>query len=134
MAKPCAVIGIGQTKYKSKRIDVSLEGLVREAALRALADATIQPETIESASAVFVVAASFWRSRFKYGQRALRFVLIEAGHAMQNMVLAATSLGLTHRPIGGFYDDEVADVIGLDGVNEAPLYILPVGRPIGRTP
>ncbi len=38
MAKPCAVIGIGQTKYKSKRIDVSLEGLVREAALRALAD------------------------------------------------------------------------------------------------
>ena len=53
---------------------------------------------------------------------------------MQNMVLAATSLGLTHRPIGGFYDDEVADVIGLDGVNEAPLYILPVGRPIGRTP
>ena len=29
MAKPCAVIGIGQTKYKSKRVDVSLEGLVR---------------------------------------------------------------------------------------------------------
>ena len=28
MAKPCAVIGIGQTKYKSKRIDVSLEGRI----------------------------------------------------------------------------------------------------------
>ena len=35
----CAVIGIGQTKHASKRLDVSIAGLVREAALRALADA-----------------------------------------------------------------------------------------------
>jgi len=35
----CAVIGIGQTKHASKRDDVSLAGLVREAALRALEDA-----------------------------------------------------------------------------------------------
>jgi SagB-type dehydrogenase family enzyme len=101
-------------------------------AMRSLADATIQPETIETASAVFVIAGSFWRSRFKYGQRALRFVCIEAGHVMQNLLLTATMLELTHRPIGGFYDDEVADVLGLDGVNEAPLYMMPVGRPAVR--
>ena len=41
MAVPCAVIGIGQTKYKSRRPDVSLEGLVREAVLRALEDAEL---------------------------------------------------------------------------------------------
>ncbi|HEV8299089.1 MAG TPA: thiolase domain-containing protein [Acidimicrobiales bacterium] len=39
MARPCAVVGIGQTKYKRQRADLSLEGLVREAALRALEDA-----------------------------------------------------------------------------------------------
>jgi acetyl-CoA C-acetyltransferase len=38
MARPCAVVGIGQTKY-SKRLDVTLDGLVRIAALRALDDA-----------------------------------------------------------------------------------------------
>ncbi|MEX2032453.1 MAG: thiolase domain-containing protein, partial [Dehalococcoidia bacterium] len=38
-AQPCAVIGIGQTKHKKKRDDVSLPGLVREAAQRALDDA-----------------------------------------------------------------------------------------------
>ncbi|MCI3950267.1 MAG: hypothetical protein K0R11_2201, partial [Acidimicrobiales bacterium] len=32
MARPCAVVGIGQTKYR-RQLDVSLEGLVREAAL-----------------------------------------------------------------------------------------------------
>jgi acetyl-CoA C-acetyltransferase len=39
MANLCGVIGIGQTKYDAKRIDVSMPGLVREAALRALDDA-----------------------------------------------------------------------------------------------
>src|SRR5215217_4359723 len=40
MARPCAVVGIGQTKYR-RQLDVSLEGLVREAALRALEDADL---------------------------------------------------------------------------------------------
>ena len=37
--RPCAVLGIGQTKYKRRRDDVTLDGLVREAVLRALEDA-----------------------------------------------------------------------------------------------
>src|SRR3989442_2872229 len=41
MAELCGVIGIGQTKYDAKRIDVSMPGLVREAALRALEDAQL---------------------------------------------------------------------------------------------
>jgi acetyl-CoA C-acetyltransferase len=41
MAERCAVVGIGQTKYARRRGDVSLEGLVREAALRALEDAHV---------------------------------------------------------------------------------------------
>lgn len=39
MAERCAVIGVGQTKYDAKRIDVSMPGLLREAAVRALDDA-----------------------------------------------------------------------------------------------
>ena len=37
--QPCAIVGIGQTEHKSRRWDVSLGGLVREAASRALDDA-----------------------------------------------------------------------------------------------
>lgn len=39
MAENCAIIGIGQTKYAAIRKDVSLPGLLREAAIRALEDA-----------------------------------------------------------------------------------------------
>ncbi|HWW44975.1 MAG TPA: thiolase domain-containing protein [Acidimicrobiia bacterium] len=41
MSRPAAIVGIGQTKHKKRRDDVSLPGLVREAAQRALDDAEL---------------------------------------------------------------------------------------------
>ena len=48
MANLCGVVGIGQTKYDAKRIDVSMPGLVREAALRALEDADLSFADIDA--------------------------------------------------------------------------------------
>jgi acetyl-CoA C-acetyltransferase len=48
MANLCGVVGIGQTKYDAKRIDVSMPGLVREAALRALEDAELTFKDIDA--------------------------------------------------------------------------------------
>jgi acetyl-CoA C-acetyltransferase len=48
MAQLCGVVGIGQTKYDAKRIDVSMPGLVREAALRALEDADLEFKDIDA--------------------------------------------------------------------------------------
>lgn len=48
MGERCAVIGIGQTKYAAKRGDVSLPGLVREAAVRALEDAGLSWKDIDA--------------------------------------------------------------------------------------
>jgi acetyl-CoA C-acetyltransferase len=45
---PCAVIGIGQTKHATKRDDLSIAGLVREAALRALEDAGLGFKDIDA--------------------------------------------------------------------------------------
>ena len=45
MADRCAVVGVGQTKCRSKRTDVSIAGLVREAAMRALDDAGLTSPT-----------------------------------------------------------------------------------------
>lgn len=48
MAEWCAVAGIGQTKHSAKRGDVSIAGLVREAADRALEDADMTFADIEA--------------------------------------------------------------------------------------
>jgi SagB-type dehydrogenase family enzyme len=98
-------------------------------AVPALAEATPYHELARSAAATVVVSGCFWRSRFKYGLRAYRFTLLEAGHVVQNMLLAATALGLGTAPIGGFYDRRLDEVLGLDGVDESSLYLTSFGRP-----
>ena len=48
MAERCAIIGVGQTVYKSRRPDVSMAGLLREAARRALDDAGLTWKDIDA--------------------------------------------------------------------------------------
>jgi SagB-type dehydrogenase family enzyme len=64
--------------------------------------------------------------RRKYGLRALRFAYAEAGHLAQNLGLVAAVTGLSLGVIGGFYDDVAHDVLGLDGVDESLVYLLPL--------
>ncbi|GAA4899669.1 SagB/ThcOx family dehydrogenase [Streptomonospora salina] len=83
-----------------------------------------------SAALTVLVSASFWRSRFKYGQRSLRFVLLEAGHLVQNLLLLAAGHGLAARPIGGFYDAPLTEaMVDHNGVDDAPVYAVLIGPP-----
>jgi SagB-type dehydrogenase family enzyme len=84
-------------------------------------------ELLESSAAFVLVTAMFWRSRFKYGARAYRFTLLEAGHVGQNLVLAVAALGLAAVPLGGFFDRRVDSFLEIDGLHEASLYLLPIG-------
>ena len=85
-------------------------------------------DTISGCAALVVVTAMLWRSRFKYGARAYRFTLIEAGHLVQNVVLCVEALELAATPVGGFFDRSVDAYVGIDGVHEASVYLVPIGR------
>ena len=93
----------------------------------AVAGALVDPTLAENASALFVVTAMFWRSRFKYGLRGYRFALLEAGHLVQNAVLAATALRVSALPVGGFYDCRLDQLVGADGLDEATVYAVLLG-------
>lgn len=80
------------------------------------------------AAVTFVLSGIFQRTRWKYRERAYRYVLLEAGHIGENLYLASTSLGLGCVAIGAFFDDQVNDLLGLDGAAEAALYLLCVGH------
>jgi SagB-type dehydrogenase family enzyme len=58
----------------------------------------------------------------------MRYMLMEAGHVAQNICLQATALDLGSVVIGAFSDKEAADILKLDP-EEAPLYIIAVGKP-----
>ena len=82
------------------------------------------------ANIVIALAAIFPRTQTKYGPRGYRYVLLEAGHVGQNILLVATALGLGAVPLGGYYDRLTDHFLGLDGVNESTLYTFAVGRPL----
>jgi SagB-type dehydrogenase family enzyme len=77
---------------------------------------------------VFVIAAEYARTEARYGDRAERYVHLEAGHAAQNLLLQAVALGLGAVPIGAFDDAAVQEVLGLP-TEWVPLYLIPVGVP-----
>jgi SagB-type dehydrogenase family enzyme len=107
----------------------SLEQLVAGGFKKQLSEITMAGDILAGAGGLVIISGVFGRTRFKYGKQAYRFVLFEAGHVSQNLMLAATSLSLGSVAIGGFIDDELNSLLGMDGVNEAALYLLAFGNP-----
>lgn len=82
-----------------------------------------------AASVVFVWSAVFERCKWKYGQRAYRYIYLDAGHIAENLALAAASLSLGSCEIGALFDDEVNAIVGIDGMEESTILMGAVGIP-----
>jgi SagB-type dehydrogenase family enzyme len=91
--------------------------------------AALDQESAYLADVVFVWTAVFGRSKWKYKQRAYRYVYLDAGHIAQNVALAAIALGLGSCQIAALYDDETNALLDVDGVEESAIYITVVGKP-----
>jgi SagB-type dehydrogenase family enzyme len=114
--------------YHYATAEHALEQLQSRDLRAALLVAGIGQEMLGQAQVCFILSAVFQRTRWKYRERTYRYILLEAGHIGQNLYLAATSLGLGACAIGAFLDDDCNDLLGLDGEEEAALYLIPVGK------
>jgi len=94
-----------------------------------VARAALDQEVAYQANLVFVWTAVFGRCKWKYKQRAFRYVYLDAGHIAQNAALAAVALKLGSCQIAAIYDDEANELLGVDGVEESALYMTVVGAP-----
>ncbi|MBS7622284.1 SagB/ThcOx family dehydrogenase [Candidatus Bathyarchaeota archaeon] len=92
-----------------------------------LARASLDQSWVKEAAVDIIIAAAYERTTVKYGERGVRYVHLEVGHAAQNLCLQATALRLGAVTVGAFDDDEVSMVVGLPQ-DEKPLYVIPVGR------
>ena len=92
-----------------------------------LASAALGQTSVEDGAIDLVFTAVYQRTTRKYGDRGVRYVHMEAGHAAQNVCLQATAMGLGAVTIGAFHDEEVSRLLNLPR-DEEPLYIIPVGK------
>ena len=95
---------------------------------RAFASAALGQEMTSDSAVTFIWTAIPGRSKWKYHERAYRYIYLDAGHIGQNLYLAATALGLGCCTIGAFFDSEVNDIIGVDGEHETAIYLSVVGK------
>ncbi len=107
--------------------DFSLELLQGMDARPALVQACLGQRFMAEAAVDFIWTGILNRAMWKYRERAIRYVFLDAGHICQNLMLAATALGLGCCPVGAFFDDEVESLVGVDGVEEVALYLASVG-------
>lgn len=105
-----------------------LEQLMTGDVRRDLENATLGQDIARRAAAVFVWSAVFDRCKWKYGQRAYRYIYLDAGHIGAHLALAATGLGLACCPVAAFYDGELNLLLGLDGDTESAIYLMTVAR------
>lgn len=124
-----AVQGLAPGIYHYHIPDHALE-LVRKGPLGPeVARSALDQGMCAKAPLVLIWTAIFERSRWKYDQRAYRYVYLDAGHVAQNLALAAVALDLGSCQIAATYDDEVNELLGVDGEEESVLYLSVVGRP-----
>lgn len=119
--------GIYHYDIRGHELEVLKKGSFGEAVCKAALDQVMCAE----AAVVFIWSAIFDRSKFKYGQRAYRYIYLDAGHIAENLALAAVSIGLGSCQIGALYDEEVNDLIDIDGIKESVVYMSVVGYPAG---
>lgn len=113
--------------YHFQPADFTLEKLSGDFAGRRVAAAALGQNFLAKAGVVFIWSAILRRNFSKYGHRGLRYILLDAGHICQNMLLAAESLKLGACPVAAFYDDDLNRLLDLDGSEESVIYLAAVG-------
>ncbi len=132
-----------ETYLMINRVEGLKPGVYRYVALEhALIEVDMKPETAAGIGAscrnsqplcttsavTFLWVAVTERMTWLYSDRGYRFLHLDAGHVCQNLYLAADRIECGVCAIGGFNDDEVNPLLGLDGEDLFVIYIATVGK------
>ena len=120
------VEGIARGVYHYNILEHALE-LIKEGDYRfRIANACLGQELVGNANIVIIKTAVFERVK-DYGDRGYRYIHLDAGSIGENIYLEAVSMGLGVCGIGAFFDDQINEMLGIDGVKESVIYVTSVG-------
>ena len=93
-----------------------------------LAAACLNQPIVGNSAVTFIWVAERYRMAWRYGERGIRYLFLDAGHVCQNLYLAAESIAAGACAIGAFTDDQVNRLLGLDGIDRFVVYLAGVGK------
>lgn len=121
------VTGLTKGLYHFHPGDRVLEPLSIGLSIDRLLPDLMHQQCLNGASLLIFLSAVFSRTQRKYGSRGYRYILLEAGHAAQNICLRAVELGLTTLCVGGYADRRINTLLELDERDEGVVYAVAVG-------
>jgi SagB-type dehydrogenase family enzyme len=122
------VKGLPRGLYHLNLLSGGLTCLRADKRLFQLDDVWMQKNLFGDPAALIFVSAVFSRSQVKYGPRALRFILLEAGGMGAQMNLLANAMNLDFCFDGGGFEDKIEELIGIDGQQEGLLTTFVLGH------
>lgn len=93
-----------------------------------LQEACFRHPALEKTQLAIVTTAIFYRSAWRYEDRAYRRVFLDTGHLLGNINLAAAMQGFRAHLIGGFGDRQMNELLYLDGETEAVTSVLALNQ------
>jgi len=93
-----------------------------------IAQATLQPDLIQTSAVSFIWTAVVGRMNWRYGERGYRYIHLDAGHVGHSLYLAVQAIGCNTCTSAAFNDDDLNRALGLDGVQHFAIYFGSVGK------
>jgi SagB-type dehydrogenase family enzyme len=93
----------------------------------ALVSLRAQLKPAGSTGAILVLTGIPFRTCWKYGERGWRHLWWDAGCVLANLLAAADAYGVAYQVVTAFADELVAELVGIDGVDEVPLVLVQLG-------
>ena len=122
------VVGLEPGLYHFDVENFALDRLSRGDSGRAVARACLNQQFMARAGIIFIWSAVFRRCMSKYGNRGMRYILLDAGHICQNTLLAAEATGSGGCPVAAFFDNEMNELLDINPEEESVIYAASVGK------
>lgn len=123
------VTGLPQGLHRYLPIDhqVVLERTIPDIRNRII-NATYGQSFVGKAPVSFIWTAIPYRTEWRYGNAAHKVIALDAGHVCQNLYLAVEAVGAGTCAVGAYHQEEMDNLLGVDGKDEFTVYLAPVGK------
>lgn len=123
------VAGIGPGLYRYLSTEHKLLFLYADDALSGrLVYACCDQEFVTQGVVLFIWTAIPYRTEWRYSVLSHKTILLDAGHLCQNLYIASESIGAGTCAIGAYFQEEMDEILGVDGEEEFTIYAAPVGK------
>jgi SagB-type dehydrogenase family enzyme len=123
------VVGLEPGLYRYLAISHQLLKITTEAGLAdQLTDACWEQTQIKTSAVTFFWVAVVYRMAWRYVERGYRYLHLDAGHVCQNLYLSAEAIGAGVCAIAAFQDEQLNELLDLDGAEQFVVYLATVGK------